>query len=109
MSGGGAEPHLSPRLRVVVDAATADAKQMQDDYVSTEHLLLGLAAERGPFRVGRALKQRGVTRERMLEALDQRSRQPARDRSEPGEQIPGAREDTAATSPSSRARASSIR
>jgi ATP-dependent Clp protease ATP-binding subunit ClpB len=69
MSGGGAEPHLSPRLRVVVDAATADAKQMQDDYVSTEHLLLGLAAERGRSASAEALKQRGVTRERILEAL----------------------------------------
>ena len=56
MSGGGAEPHLSPRLRVVVDAATADAKQMQDDYVSTEHLLLGLAAERGRSASAEALK-----------------------------------------------------
>jgi len=69
MSGGGAEPHLSPRLRVVVDAATADAKQMQDDYVSTEHLLLGLAAERGRSASAEALKQRGITRERILEAL----------------------------------------
>ena len=69
MSGGGAEPHLSPRLRVVVDAATAAAKQMQDDYVSTEHLLLGLAAERGRSASAEALKQRSVTRDRILEAL----------------------------------------
>jgi len=68
VSGGG-EPHLSPRLRVVVDAATADAKQMQDDYVSTEHLLLGLATEPGRSAAAEALKQRGITRERILEAL----------------------------------------
>jgi ATP-dependent Clp protease ATP-binding subunit ClpB len=66
---GGAEPHLSPRLRVVVDAATADAKQMQDDYVSTEHLLLGLATEPGRSAAAEALRQRGITRERVLEAL----------------------------------------
>jgi len=66
---GGAEPHLSPRLRVVVDAATSDAKAMQDDYVSTEHLLLGLASEPGRSPAATALKQRGVTRERILEAL----------------------------------------
>ncbi len=66
---GGAEPHLSPRLRVVVDAATADAKGMQDDYVSTEHLLLGLVSEPGRSASAAALKQRGVTRERVLEAL----------------------------------------
>ena len=66
---GGAEPHLSPRLRVVVDAATADAKSMQDDYVSTEHLLLGLVAETGRAASAAALKQLGITRERVLEAL----------------------------------------
>ena len=66
---GGAEPHLSPRLRVVVDAATADAKSMQDDYVSTEHLLLGLVSETGRSASAAALKQIGITRERVLEAL----------------------------------------
>ncbi|HEY5816076.1 MAG TPA: ATP-dependent chaperone ClpB [Solirubrobacterales bacterium] len=66
---GGAEPHLSPRLRVVVDAATADAKSMQDDYVSTEHLLLGLVTESGRSASAAALKQVGVSRERVLEAL----------------------------------------
>jgi len=69
VSGGAAEPHMSPRLRVVADAATADAKAMQDDYVSTEHLLLGLAGEPGRSAAAEALKQRGVTRERILEAL----------------------------------------
>ena len=44
---GGAEAHLSPRLRVVTDAAQADAKRMQDEFVSTEHLLLGLIEEPG--------------------------------------------------------------
>src|SRR5688500_5121136 len=37
---GGPEPGLSPRMRVVLDAAQADAKAMQDEFVSTEHLLL---------------------------------------------------------------------
>jgi ATP-dependent Clp protease ATP-binding subunit ClpB len=74
---GGAEPHMSPRFRVVVDAAQADAKAMQDEFVSTEHLLLGVLAE--PFdsaqgRPGRSasveqLRSAGVTRERVLEAL----------------------------------------
>ena len=44
---GGSEPHLSPRLRVAFDAAQAEAKTMQDEYVSTEHLLLGLLNEPG--------------------------------------------------------------
>jgi ATP-dependent Clp protease ATP-binding subunit ClpB len=69
VSGGTAEPHLSPRLRVVVDAATADAKGMQDDYVSTEHLLLGLLSETKRAASADALRQAGVTRDRVLEAL----------------------------------------
>ncbi len=66
---GGAEPHLSPRLRVVLDAAQADAKSMQDEYVSTEHLLLGVLAETGRSPALEALRARGVTRDKVLEAL----------------------------------------
>jgi ATP-dependent Clp protease ATP-binding subunit ClpB len=66
---GGAEPMLSPRLRVVLDAAQADARAMQDEFVSTEHLLLGLLSEPGRSPALDVLKQRGVTRERVLEAL----------------------------------------
>jgi ATP-dependent Clp protease ATP-binding subunit ClpB len=69
MSGGGAEPHLSPRLRVVVDAATADAKGMQDDYVSTEHLLMGIVAEPGRAAAAEALRRRNLSRDKVLEAL----------------------------------------
>ena len=66
---GGAEPHLSPRLRVVLDGAQADAKNMQDEFVSTEHLLLGVVAEPGKSQSVDLLKARGVTRDRVLEAL----------------------------------------
>jgi ATP-dependent Clp protease ATP-binding subunit ClpB len=66
---GGAEPHLSPRLRVVLDAAQANAKSMQDEFVSTEHLLIGLLEEPGKSASLDVLKARGVTRERVLEAL----------------------------------------
>jgi ATP-dependent Clp protease ATP-binding subunit ClpB len=66
---GGSEPNLSPRLRVVLDAAQADAKAMQDEFVSTEHLLLGLLAEPGRSTTVDLLKARGVSRERVLEAL----------------------------------------
>jgi ATP-dependent Clp protease ATP-binding subunit ClpB len=66
---GGAEPHLSPRLRAVLDAAQANAKSMQDEFVSTEHLLLGLLEEPGKAASIEALKARGVTRDRVLEAL----------------------------------------
>ena len=66
---GGAEPPLSPRLRVVFDAAHAEAKTMQDEYVSTEHLLLGLVNEPGKSTAGDQLKAKGISREKVLEAL----------------------------------------
>jgi ATP-dependent Clp protease ATP-binding subunit ClpB len=66
---GGADPGLSPRLRVVLDAAQAEAKTMQDEFVSTEHLLLGVLSEPGRSTSIDLLKQRGVTREQVLEAL----------------------------------------
>jgi ATP-dependent Clp protease ATP-binding subunit ClpB len=65
----GAEPHLSPRLRVVIDAAQAEAKSMQDEYVSTEHLLLGVVSEPGKSPANDLLKAAGVTRDSVLAAL----------------------------------------
>ncbi|MGH2832287.1 MAG: ATP-dependent Clp protease ATP-binding subunit, partial [Solirubrobacteraceae bacterium] len=44
-----------------------EAVQLSDQYVSTEHLLLALAAEKG--RAGRALNEAGANRERLLQAL----------------------------------------
>ena len=66
---GGSEPQLSPRLRVVFDAAQAEAKAMQDEYVSTEHLLLGLLNETGKSVTVDQLKANGITRAKVLEAL----------------------------------------
>ncbi len=66
---GGAEPHLSPRLRVVLDAAQADAKAMQDEFVSTEHLLMGVLGEPGRATSVDLLRARGISREKVLEAL----------------------------------------
>ncbi|HXG88196.1 MAG TPA: ATP-dependent chaperone ClpB [Vicinamibacterales bacterium] len=66
---GGADAHFSPRLRVVMDAAQAEARTMQDEFVSTEHLLLGILSESGRVTSVETLKQRGVTRQTVLEAL----------------------------------------
>jgi len=66
---GGAAPAASPRLRQVLTAAQDEALQMKDEFVSTEHLLLAIAAEGGRAASSRLLQTRGVTRERLLEAL----------------------------------------
>ncbi len=44
---GGAEPPFDRILHRVFDRAEAEAKQLGDAYVSTEHLLVGLAEEKG--------------------------------------------------------------
>jgi ATP-dependent Clp protease ATP-binding subunit ClpB len=44
---GGAEPYLTPECRRVIDAAEKEAHKLKDDFVSTEHLLLGLITDGG--------------------------------------------------------------
>ena len=45
--GSGAEPTFSRELNRVFDRADAEAKKLGDAYISTEHLLLALAEEKG--------------------------------------------------------------
>jgi ATP-dependent Clp protease ATP-binding subunit ClpB len=66
---GGSDANMSPRLRVVLEAAQAEARTMQDEFVSTEHLLLGVLSEPGRAVSVDTLKEVGVTRDRALEAL----------------------------------------
>src|SRR3954466_2537256 len=46
-AGGGAEPSFSREVQRVFDRAEAEAKKLGDAYVSTEHLLLAMAEEKG--------------------------------------------------------------
>jgi ATP-dependent Clp protease ATP-binding subunit ClpB len=65
---GGAEPNLSRDLRRALEEAEKGAKGLGDEYVSTEHLLLGLVEEKDD--AGRILKEGGLTRKILLEALE---------------------------------------
>ncbi len=69
-SGGNAEvgSGLAPRLRTVLNTAFGEAEKMQDDFVSTEHLLLGIALDT-QGSAGRLLKAQGVTHDALLQAL----------------------------------------
>jgi ATP-dependent Clp protease ATP-binding subunit ClpB len=64
---GGSDPTLSRDLNNVLVEAEKQAQELGDEYVSTEHLLLGLSMEDG--EAGEALRAAGVTQERVLEAL----------------------------------------
>jgi ATP-dependent Clp protease ATP-binding subunit ClpB len=66
---GGSQPGLSPRLKLVTDAAQAEADRLKDEYVSTEHLFVAIAAEAGRSPAAALLSQHGITRDRVFEAL----------------------------------------
>ena len=63
-----ASPTLSRELTLVLDGAESVAKALGDEYVSTEHLLVGLADTRGAESAA-MLKPLGVTKKSVLEAL----------------------------------------
>jgi ATP-dependent Clp protease ATP-binding subunit ClpB len=66
---GGAQPGLSPRLKMVTDLAEAEAARLKDDFTSTEHLLIGIASETGRSPAARLLTERGLTRDKIFAAL----------------------------------------
>ena len=69
VSGGGVgQIYASQELKRVLDGAFAVAKQMQDDYVSQEHLFLALLQSRND-PTAKALQSRGITEKPFLAAL----------------------------------------
>jgi ATP-dependent Clp protease ATP-binding subunit ClpB len=65
----GGDVHLSPRMKLIVDSAQAEATRLQDEYVSTEHLLLALATEAGRSPAAQLLQRLGVTKDVLYKAL----------------------------------------
>jgi ATP-dependent Clp protease ATP-binding subunit ClpB len=63
--GGNTQIGLSQPASAVLEAAERYAKGMQDEYVSTEHLLLGLTES----SEGKRLSQYGLTKDAILKAL----------------------------------------
>src|SRR5687767_13701249 len=68
VGGASAEPMLAASLRKVFDAAFAAAEQFNDEYVSTEHLLLAIT-EVKQSTAAQVLKRHGVVRDAVLKAL----------------------------------------
>ncbi|MGZ6925556.1 MAG: ATP-dependent chaperone ClpB [Acidimicrobiia bacterium] len=72
VSGPGAAPGqvmVTQRLARLLDAAEKEAQRLKDDYVSVEHLVMGLLDEGSATAAGRLLVQAGVTRDGFLAAL----------------------------------------
>ena len=69
ISGGGtASQYLSQPLARLLDSAEKEASQMKDEFVSTEHLLLGFLNERN-IDSYKILTSQGINRDLVLKAL----------------------------------------
>jgi ATP-dependent Clp protease ATP-binding subunit ClpB len=66
---GGSQVGLSSRLNQVFTAAEQEAERLKDEYVSTEHLFVAIAAEGGRSAASRLLQQRGITKDTILQAM----------------------------------------
>src|SRR5688572_9264361 len=67
----GADVRFSPRMKLIVDTAQAEAQRLQDDFVSTEHLLVALATEVGRSPGAQLLQRLGATKDALYSAMTQ--------------------------------------
>ena len=87
----GVEPRFSPVATRMLTAAGTEAEALTDEYISTEHLLLAIAAG-GDEPAARILQEAGITRDAMLQALAAGARQSARHERESRGDLPEPRE-----------------
>src|SRR5213082_2758783 len=69
VQGASYEPRISNDLRRTLDAAEKEMSKLRDEYLSAEHYLLALAADKSD--AGKALKDLGVTRDKLMQTLQQ--------------------------------------
>jgi ATP-dependent Clp protease ATP-binding subunit ClpB len=67
--GAGYGGAISGRLQTIFQQAFTEAETLKDDFVSTEHFLLGLVGE--PGAVGKELRGLGVTKEDLISAINE--------------------------------------
>ncbi len=65
---GGEQVYMTQTLRRVLDSASKTAGKMQDEFVSVEHLLIGIAEEKDSI-AGKILAGEGITKDRLLAAI----------------------------------------
>jgi ATP-dependent Clp protease ATP-binding subunit ClpB len=66
----GGQQYFSPRLSQVFTAAQQQADKMQDEFISTEHLLLAIVDEKDG-EAGKILRQHGVKKEDLFKVIEQ--------------------------------------
>ncbi len=62
------QPHISPRSKKVLDQAFKEAERLKDEYVSTEHIFISVADEKGG-EASKILSSLGVTRDDLYNVL----------------------------------------
>jgi ATP-dependent Clp protease ATP-binding subunit ClpB len=67
----GGDVRLSPRMNLIAQSAEAEAKRLQDEFVSTEHLLLALATEAGRSPAAQLLQAHGAAKDPLYAAMTQ--------------------------------------
>src|ERR671916_557125 len=66
----GGQQYFSSRLSQIFTASQKQADQMQDEFISTEHLLLAIVEEKDGD-AGKILRQHGVNREDLFKVIEQ--------------------------------------
>ncbi len=66
-TSGGRAPGINPALQKVLESAAQAGEGMKDEFVSTEHLMLGLA--KAPCKANELLKLNGVDEKDLLQGL----------------------------------------
>lgn len=61
--------YITPRLKRVLDNAQEEAKAMQDEYISTEHLFLAICSERGTPSA-RILQELGIAKAKVVDTIE---------------------------------------
>jgi ATP-dependent Clp protease ATP-binding subunit ClpB len=67
--GAAVEVMISQELRNVLDACEQEMSKLKDEFISAEHYLLALTGSSAP--AGKLLKQLGITRDKLMQALQQ--------------------------------------
>ncbi|MCB0154635.1 MAG: AAA family ATPase, partial [Anaerolineae bacterium] len=62
--------YITPRLKRVLDNAQEEANSMEDAYISTEHLFLAIANERGTPSA-RLLQEVGISKAKIADAIEE--------------------------------------
>ncbi len=64
---GGTQPFVGNELRKTIDRAESEQEKLKDEFLSAEHYLLALCDEKDA--AAKLLKEKGITREKLMKAL----------------------------------------